>query len=74
MTKRRYGNRYTGSHMTQREADTITGCYHKLMKVRDAMDKRGVWLRVRLDLDNTLAAMVDALKNGGRLDDEGDRV
>jgi hypothetical protein len=60
---RRTGNRYTGSTITQREADTINRCIAKISKIAE---RENLHAGDRFLLESGVRALEYALKEAGR--------
>ena len=62
-SKRRTGNRYTGSTITGREADTINRCISKILKIAN---RDNLFRGDRVSLVNAAKMLEQALKDAGR--------
>ena len=63
------GNRYTGSNMTAREAQTIDGCIRKMNNILIAMKDRGVYIRTTDELNKAIQHAVNAVIQGNRMEE-----
>lgn len=67
--KPKTGNRWTGSNMTAREAQTLVGCLRKMNNMLVQMDEREVYLGTRNNLAVAYQAIVDTILAGDRLEE-----
>ena len=63
------GNRFTGSNMTAREAQTLVGCMRKMRNMMIQMDQRDVYVGTRNKLAVAYQQLVDTILAGNRLEE-----
>ena len=63
VTVRRTGNRYTGSTITQREADTINRCISKILKIAQ---RDNLYAGDQFLLESAANVLSNALEQAGR--------
>ena len=63
LVKKNYGNRYTIPKMTKREEETLNRAWMRIIKVNNAMKKRGVFAQDTTLITNGLFDIAKAIEH-----------
>ena len=63
------GNRYTGSNLTSRQAQTIVRMLFKLKKIKSDLEKSQAFIGTSNEIDKAFQALIDVVVTGNRMEE-----